>query len=71
MATDMEKITGIENTRKMSAEKLALLTLKGLKNDRYEMRPGMANMLYHIHRFFPALAQSLLQKQSKKIASKL
>lgn len=72
MATDMEKIIGIEsNGPKMSPEKLAELTIKGLKNDTYEMRPGMANMLYHLHRFFPSLAQNVIRKQSEKILPKL
>jgi uncharacterized oxidoreductase len=72
MATDMEKIIGIENNGpKMSSEKLARLILKGLKNNTYEIRPGMANMLYHLHRFFPSLAKGMLERQSKKILRKL
>ena len=72
MATDMEKIIGIENSGpKMSPEKLAELTIKGMKNDTYEMRPGMANTLYHLHRFFPLLAQNMIRKQSEKILPKL
>ncbi|MFB9841393.1 SDR family oxidoreductase [Mucilaginibacter ginsenosidivorans] len=72
MATDMEKIIGIENSGpKMSPEKLAELTIKGIKNDTYEIRPGMANMLYHLHRFTPSLAQNMIRKQSEKILLKL
>lgn len=72
MATDMEKIIGIENSGpKMSPQKLAELTIKGIKNDSYEMRPGMANMLFYLHRFFPLLAQNLIRKQSEKILPKL
>ncbi|HXS38433.1 MAG TPA: SDR family NAD(P)-dependent oxidoreductase [Flavipsychrobacter sp.] len=72
MAIDVEKIVGIENSgQKMSPEKLAVLTIKGLKRDTYEIRPGMANMLYYLHRFFPSFAQSMIEKQSKKILLKL
>jgi uncharacterized oxidoreductase len=72
MSHNMEKAVGIEDrSPKMSSEKLAILTLKGLKNDTYEIRPGMANTLYIMNRIFPALAQKLLQKQSKKMLIKL
>lgn len=72
MAADMEKIIGIEDSGpKMSPEKLAALIIRGLKNNAYEMRPGMANLLYHLHRFFPLLAQNMIRKQSDKILSKL
>ncbi len=72
MAIDMEKIIGIENNSpKMSPKTLAGLIVKGLKNNSYEMRPGMANMLYHMHRFFPSLAQNMIRKQSDKILRKL
>lgn len=72
MTTDMEKITGIQNNSpKMLPDKLAMLIVKGLQNNTFEIRPGMANMLYHIHRLFPSLAQNILRKQSEKILSKL
>jgi uncharacterized oxidoreductase len=72
MANDIEKSLDIENGNpKMSPEKLARLTLKGLKNDTYEIRPGMANTLYIMNRMFPALAEKMLQKQSKKMLGKL
>lgn len=72
MATDMEKLIGIKNNGpKMSPDKLALLTLKGVKNNHYEIRSGVANMFYYIHRFFPSVAQSMLRKQSEKILPKL
>ncbi len=72
MATNMEKIVGIENNSpKMSPEKLAALIVKGLQNNIFEIRPGIANMLYHINRFFPSMAQSMIRKQSGKIISKL
>ena len=68
MTADMETIIGTENSGpKMSTEKLSFLILKSIANDTYEIRPGMANMLYRLHRLFPSLARNLLQKQSKKI----
>jgi uncharacterized oxidoreductase len=72
MSVKMEKSLGIEsNKAKVLPEKLALLTLKGLKNDKYEIRPGMANSLYIIHRLFPSLAKKILQKQSDQMLAKL
>jgi len=35
-------------------------------NQNYEIRPGMANMIYSIHRFFLNVAQNIIKKQSKK-----
>ncbi len=55
----------------MSPDKLAMLIVKGLQSNTFEIRPLMANMLYHIHRLFPSLAQNILRKQSEKILSKL
>jgi uncharacterized oxidoreductase len=74
--TDMAKeiaknIGGESDGPKMSPEKLAALTLKALKNDSYEIRPGMANALYLINRFFPGIAERMIQKQSNKILRKL
>jgi uncharacterized oxidoreductase len=72
MASEMEKSIGIEsNDPKMTPGKLALLTMKGLSNDTLEMRPGMANTLYMIHRIFPALAKKIIEGQSRKILHKL
>lgn len=72
MAIDMEKKFGIENSGpKMSPEKLAKLIIKGVQNDTAEIRPGMANVLYHMNRFFPSLAQRMIRNQAKKILRKL
>jgi uncharacterized oxidoreductase len=72
MATDMEKIVGMGNSdKKMAPEKLAGLIVSGIRNNNLEIRPGMANMLYYIHRFFPTLAQNMIRKQSEKILPKL
>lgn len=72
MATELEKTEGIENRGpKMSPEKLAMLTVNGLRKDRFEIRPGMANILYIVHRLFPSLAQKMISDQSKKILYKL
>jgi len=72
MATEMEKRIGTKNdSRKMPPEKLAALTIKGLKNDTYEIRPGIANTLHIIHRIFPALAEKMISNQSEKILLKL
>lgn len=72
MAIEMEKSLGIENNGpKMTPEKLAMLTIRGLKNDVVEIRPGMANTLYFIHRIFPSLAQKMIASQSKKMLLKL
>jgi uncharacterized oxidoreductase len=72
MAAEIEKSIGIENSSpKMTPEKLAMLTLKGLKKDSREIRPGMANLLHLIHRMFPSLAEKIIEGQSKKILVKL
>lgn len=72
MATEMEKSLGIEsNSPKMTPEKLAMLAIKGLKNDAKEIRPGMANTLYFIHRVFPSLAEKMISSQSKRMLLKL
>ncbi len=72
MAIEMEKSLGIENNSpKMTPKKLAMLTLKGLKNDIFEIRPGMANTLYIVHRMFPSLAEKMIANQSKKMLLRL
>jgi len=72
MAKNMEKIVGIENSGpKMTPEKLAQLIVKGLRYDTLEIRPGMANILYYVHRFLPALAQTMITKQSDNILKRL
>lgn len=71
MTRHVEKTLGIDMGSKMSPDKLAMLTLKGLKNDTYEIRPGMANTLYMMNRFFPSLVKKMFAKESKKILIKL
>ena len=71
MAHEVERNLGIDMGPKMAPDKLAILTLKGLANDTYEMRPGMANMLYKMNRFFPSLVKKMFAKESKKILTKL
>jgi len=72
MATEIEKSTGLKNNGpKLTPEKLAVLALKGLKNDQPEIRPGMANTLYIIHRMFPGLSKKMILSQSKKMLTKL
>ena len=72
MASGIEKSIGMSNSNpKMTPEKLAMLTIKGLKNDKPEIRPGMANMLHAIHRFLPSVAQKMISSQSKKMLLKL
>ena len=72
MAAELEKSIGMERDQsKMAPEELAVLAIKGLKNDKLEMRPGMAATLYAIHRIFPSLAQKMIQRQSRKILLKL
>ena len=71
MAQEVEKNLGIDMGAKMAPDKLAILTLKGLANDTYEIRPGMANMLYKMNRIFPSLVKKMFAKESKKILIKL
>jgi len=72
MANEVEKSIGInDNNPKMTPEKLAILTIKGLKNGTLDIRPGMANTLHVIHRFFPSVAQKMISSQSKKMLQKL
>jgi uncharacterized oxidoreductase len=72
MATEMEKAIGIENSSsKMKADRLAMLTINGLRNGMLEIRPGIANTLYFIHRFFPSIAEKMILHQSKKMLLKL
>ena len=71
MAQEVERTLGINMGPKMAPDKLAILTLKGLKNDTYEIRPGMANMLYKMNRISPSLVKKMFAKESKKILIKL
>ena len=72
MAAEIEKSLGMEiSLTKMTPEKLAMLTIKGLKNDTSEIRPGVANTLYFIHRIFPSLAQKMMASQSNRMLLKL
>ncbi len=72
MAAEIEKSLGMENSsRKMTPEKLAMLTMNGLKNDTPEIRPGVANTLYFVHRIFPSLAQRMIATQSDGMLLKL
>lgn len=71
MTRHVEKSLGIDMGTKMAPDKLAILTLKGLKNETYEIRPGMANTLYMMNRFFPSLVKKMFAKESKKILIKL
>lgn len=72
MAAELEKSIGMEtDPSKMTPEELAVLAIKGLKDDKLEMRPGMAAALHTIHRIFPSLAKKMIQKQSRKILLKL
>lgn len=52
---------------KMTTDQLATLTLNGLKKDNYEIRPGMANMLYLMSRFLPFVIKKSLAKESNKV----
>jgi len=72
MAKHIEKSAGIEASGQgMLPEKLAVLIVSGLKKNNFEIRPGMANILYHLHRFFPTLAQKMLAKQAQKMLANL
>ncbi len=72
MAREIEKNIGMTSSNpKMTPEKLEILTIRGLKNDTPEIRPGIANVLHVIHRFFPSLAQKMISSQSKKMLLKL
>lgn len=72
MSREVEKRLGLEGGMpKMSPDKLATLTIKGLKRDTHEIRPGMAGILYAMNRFFPAQVNRMMAKESKKILTKL
>jgi hypothetical protein len=55
----------------MTPEKLATLTIKGLKNNASEIRPGEANTLYFVHRILPSLSQKMIASQSNRMLLKL
>ena len=63
MARVVEKAFGIDMGPKMAPDELAILTLKGLKNDTYEIRPGMTKMLYILSRIFPSLVKKMFAKE--------
>ena len=44
----------------MDVRKLAALAISGMKNDRFEIRPGLSNVLKFLSRFAPNLALKLV-----------
>ena len=72
MAATMKENIGIQNQSKdMSPEKLAELTIGALRKDRLEIRPGMANVLYKLNQLLPSVATKMIGTQSKQVLKKL
>lgn len=72
MAVTIKKSIGMQSQSKdMSPERLAELTLKAIQQDVIEIRPGMANMLYKINQLLPTVARKMISTQSKQLLSKI
>ena len=64
---DTDMTTHIEMSMpKISSEKLIKSTIIGLKNNTYEIRPGMTGMMYYMVRFMPAMMRAMIGKDAKK-----
>lgn len=71
MAKSLEKIIGADGGPTMTPEKLVQYIVKGLQKNSFEIRPGIANMLYYVHRFLPSFAQNMIMRQSENILKHL
>ncbi len=64
---DTNLVTEVEmSIPKISSEKLVSSTLKALKNNRYEIRPGMTGMMYYMLKFMPFIIKAMMAKDSRK-----
>ncbi len=70
VATDMT--THVEMSMpKISPEKLVKATIKGLKSNTYEIRPGMTGMMYYMVRFMPFMMKAMIAKDARKALAEL
>ena len=65
--TEMSKDIEMPGMKKISSEKLAKIIIKGLQNDKLEIRPGMSAMMIRMYKMFPWMVNTMMAKMTPKI----
>ncbi len=62
-----EKMPDAPGFKKENADELAATLIKGLKKDRYEMRPKASSQLFTLRRLMPSRAVGMINKNNNKM----